>query len=33
LVFVISSYEAIVMYRVDGVNGLKLLTGIQILSY
>src|SRR5678815_1844174 len=29
VVFVISSNDAIVMYRVDGVSGLKVLTGIK----
>ena len=28
-VFVMSSYDAMVIYRVDGVKGLKLLTGIK----
>src|SRR6185369_9425957 len=30
-VFVISSNDAMVMYRVDGVSGLKVFTGIKLI--
>src|SRR6266498_571203 len=31
--FVISSYEAMAMYRVDGVSGLNVLTGIKSKAF